>query len=168
MQPQDFHVADQKAGALDGRDHLGRSRDVATRKDAFGDPGAGHIGAGGAADRMQEHDAVIGEQLGTAAEIGLVEVDADMLEHADRYDALERAGDVAIVLQQEARRARKAFLGRARIRRLELFRRERDAGDVGVRYFSEIETKAAPAAADVEHAVAGAALVYISLKYRTP
>ena len=71
---------------------------------------------------MQQHHPVIGEQLGAAAEIGLVESDADMLEHADRYDAVERAGDIAIILQQEARRSRQVFLGRARIRRLELFR----------------------------------------------
>ncbi len=45
----------------------------------------------GAADRVQQHDAVVAEQFGAAPEKGVVEVDADMLEHADRHDAVERA-----------------------------------------------------------------------------
>ena len=35
-----------------------------------------------------------------------------------------------------------------------MFRRQRDAGDVGAGHFGQIEAKAAPARADVEHAVA--------------
>ena len=35
-----------------------------------------------------------------------------------------------------------------------MLRRQRDAGDVGAGHFGQIEAKAAPARADVEHAVA--------------
>ncbi len=40
-------------------------------------------------------------QLGAFAEIGVVVADADMLEHADRDDAVEFLGHVAVVLQAE-------------------------------------------------------------------
>ena len=70
-----------------------------------------------AADRMQQHHAVVGEQLGAFAEEGVVVIDADMLEHADRNDAVERSLHVAIVLQLEARAlGRGPFPPRARWR----------------------------------------------------
>ena len=57
------------------------------------------------------------EQLGALAEEGVVEADADMLEHADRDDAVEAAVDVAIVLQLEVDRCGQAASRRARSRR---------------------------------------------------
>ena len=105
---------------------------------------------------MQHHHAVVGEKLGAAPEKGFVEVDADMFEHAHRHDAIERPGHVAIILEEELRRPRQVFLGRARVRHLQLFGRQRDAGDIGVGHFGEIQAKAAPAGADVEHAIAAA------------
>ena len=47
------------------------------------------------------------------------------------------------------------LLGGAGVRRLQLFGRQRDAGEVGAGHFGQIEAEAAPAGADVEHAVAG-------------
>ncbi len=78
-----------------------------------------------------------------------------MLEHADRHDAIERPGNVAIILEQEFGRMGQVLFGGAGVRHLQLLGRKRDAGDVGAGHFSQIETKAAPAGADVEHAVAG-------------
>ena len=61
---------------------------------------------------------------------------------------------VAIIFQQEFRRSGQVLLGGAGVRRLQLFLRKRDAGDVGAGHFRKIQTKPAPARADVEHAVA--------------
>ena len=74
-----------------------------------------------------------------------------MLEHADRHDAVETAGDVAIILEPEDRILRPAALDRALLRARVLLLRERDAGDVRAGDLGKIERKAAPAAADVEH-----------------
>ena len=62
--------------------------------------------------------------------------------------------DVAIVLQQESRRPAQVLFRGAGVRDLQLFGRQRDAGDVGAGHLGEIEAKPAPARADVEHAVA--------------
>ena len=97
MQPQDFDVADQKARLLDRGDDLGKGGDIAAREDVFRDPWARHIGAGRAADRVQHHDAVVAEKFGAAPEKGFIEVDADMFEHADRHDAVEWAGNIAVI-----------------------------------------------------------------------
>ena len=52
---------------------------------------------------MQQRDAVVGEKLCALAEEGVVKADADMLEHADRHDAVEAALDIAIIHQPEGR-----------------------------------------------------------------
>ena len=94
-------------------------------------------------------------RFGAFAEEGLVKPDADMLEHADRHDAIEVAVDVAIIHQPERRILRAAALERPVLRALELLLRQRDAGDPRAGNFGEIERKAAPAAADIEHRGAG-------------
>ena len=43
---------------------------------------------------------------------GVEMIDPDMLEHSDRHDAIERAGDIAIVLQPEAGVLAESFFGR--------------------------------------------------------
>ena len=101
---------------------------------------------------MQQHHAIIGEQLGASLEKCVVVVDADMLEHADRDDAVERAVDVAIILQHEFCRTRQTSFFRPCIRDLQLLGGEGDAGDIGAYGLCEIDAKAAPAAADVENA----------------
>src|SRR4029077_5273790 len=108
-----------------------------------------------AADRVQERDAVVGEKLCAFAEKNVVEADADMLEHADRHDAVEAAVDVAIILKPEAGIARQAALERPVLGALILLLRQRDAGHLGVGNFREIERQTAPAATDVEHLGAG-------------
>ena len=64
------------------------------------------------------------------------------------------SGNVAVVAEQEfCLPAQVPFAG-AGVRDLQLFGRERDAGDVGAGHLGQIEAKAAPARTDVEHAVA--------------
>ena len=79
--------------------------------------------------------------------------DANMLEHADRDDAVERLRHVAIVLQTEVDLVVQSLFGRALARARVLLLRERDAGDVRAAELGQIERKPAPAAADVEHAL---------------
>ena len=150
VQPQDLDVGDQQAGALDRGQHLRQRRDVAAGEDVLGDPGVGDVRPLRAADRMQQHDAVVGQQLGALAEKGVVEHQADVLEHADRNDAVEFFLQVAIVLHAEIDRAGQVFFSRALAGALPLLSRQRDAGDAGAAEFREIKRKAAPAAADVE------------------
>ena len=49
------------------------------------------------------------EQIAHLAEVGGVVVDADVLEHADRDDAIEAALDLAVVLELEAHGAGEAL-----------------------------------------------------------
>jgi hypothetical protein len=71
---------------------------VATGKYVLRDPGIGDVRPFGAADRMQQHHAVIFEQRGAFAEKSVVEADANMFEHADRHDAIVAIRHVAVVL----------------------------------------------------------------------
>ncbi len=66
-------------------------------------PGAVH-----AADGVQDGNAVVGEQLVHLAEKLAVVLDPDMLEHADRDDPIEAAGQLAIVAQLKAHAIRHA------------------------------------------------------------
>ena len=103
---------------------------------------------------MQHHDPVVAEQLGASLEEGFIKPDADMLEHPDRHDPVERTGNVAVVAEQEFRLMAQLFLPGAGVRDLQLLGRERNAGNIGAGHLGQIEPKAAPARADVEHAVA--------------
>ena len=49
------------------------------------------VGRLGAADGVDQRHAVVGQQVAHLAEVGGVVVDADVLEHADRDDAVEAA-----------------------------------------------------------------------------
>ena len=88
---------------------------------------------------------------GAFAEIGVVEADADVLEHADRDDAVEAAANVAVILEPEAcllgLPALQGSFGRARV----LLLRQRDAGDARLGGLGEVEGEAAPAASDIKH-----------------
>src|SRR3546814_10637373 len=44
VEPQDFDVGYEQAGALDGRQHLGQGRDIAAGEDVSGDPRIGDAG----------------------------------------------------------------------------------------------------------------------------
>ena len=81
-------------------------------------------------------------------------VDADMLEHADRHDAVETLGNVAVVLDLEMHMVVEALGLRALGRDRMLFGRERHAEHLGLEGLGEVEPEPAPARADVEHALA--------------
>ena len=105
---------------------------------------------------MQQHHAVGGEQAADGAEEGGELRQADVLEHADRDDVVELALDLAVVLQAEAHAVGEAGGGGALGGDAVLLLGEGDAGDVGAADAREVERHAAPAAADVEDAGAGA------------
>ena len=69
---------------------------------------------------MQQHDAVLIEQAGTFAKEGVVKADSDMLEHANRDDAIEFLRHVAIILQPEPDLVGQPLLGGARACKPEL------------------------------------------------
>src|SRR5262252_597997 len=106
----------------------------------------------GSSDRMQQHHAVVVEQSVAFAKESVVKADADMFEHTDRDDAIEFLRHVAIVLQAELDLVSQSLFGRARACKRELSLRQRDAGDARTTKLGEIQSKPAPAAADVEHA----------------
>ncbi len=78
-----------------------------------------------------------------------------MLEHADRDDAVEFFRHVAIVLQLEFDLVRQSLFRGTNARARKLLLRQRDAGDARAAQLGEIERKSAPAASDIEHALAG-------------
>ena len=107
------------------------------------------------ADRVQQHDAVLAQQIVHLGEELRVVVDADVLEHADRYDAVELLPYLAVVAQLEAYPVGQPRLARPLVRQLVLLLGQRDAGDIDLLEACEIERELAPAAADVEHLEAG-------------
>jgi hypothetical protein len=123
-------VSVTKTGLFDGRQNFRKRRNVAAREDVFGDPRIGDVRRTAAADRVQQNDAVVGEEFCAFLEEGVVEADADVLEHPDRDDAVEAAPDIAIVDQLKFRAVRLAALHGALLRALMLLARQRDAGDV--------------------------------------
>ena len=86
---------------------------------------------------MQHHHAVVRQKLEAFAEIGVVVIDANMLEHADRDDAVVSLGDVAIILEIESGLVAQTFIDGTRVGNAVLLLRQRDAGDVGARDFGE-------------------------------
>ena len=80
---------------------------------------------------------------------------ADVLDHADRGDGVERlAGELAVVDDAEVGAVRDPGLLGAAARGLDLRRRQRDAGDVDAVALGGVDGERAPAAADVEHVLA--------------
>jgi hypothetical protein len=86
---------------------------------------------------MQNGDAVVGEQVANLAEEGVVVVDPDMLEHADRDDPVKAAGLVAIVLELETDAPAAAGLPSPCLARPKLLARERDAEHLTIRGVGE-------------------------------
>ncbi len=104
---------------------------------------------------MQHHRPVVLEQRRAFLEELVVEAGADMLEHADRDNAVERLRDVAIVDQLELRLVGEAGFGGALVGDAVLLLGEGDAGHGDIRHFREIETEATPAAADIQDLLSG-------------
>ena len=101
VQSQHLEIGDDQPRALDRRQHFGQRRDVAAGEDVFRDP---RIGDDGTLLRPIECSSITPSSASKTrafAEESVVEADADMLEHADRDDAVELALDVAVVDQAE-------------------------------------------------------------------
>src|SRR5215467_1548580 len=99
---------------------------------------------------MQHHDAVVGENAGAFLKERIIEADADMLEHADRDNTVECAGNVTVVERLEGGGALQLAFPGALARDCELLLRKRDAQGPGAADLRGIERKPAPAAADVK------------------
>ena len=104
---------------------------------------------------MQQRHAVIGQQARHFGEELAVVRNADVLEHADRNDAVEAARHCAIVDQLETHPTGKPAFGGALGGESLLFDRQRHAGHIDAGRFRQIHGHAAPAATDVEHPLAG-------------
>ena len=78
-----------------------------------------------------------------------------MLHHADGDDAVVAAGRVPVVLEQDAGAVGEADGPRALVAPADLLLGERDAGDVDPALAGEVAVQRPPAAAHVEHALAG-------------
>ena len=98
---------------------------------------------------MQQRHAVLGQQLLYLVEEGPVLRHADMLEHADRDDAVVTPGFLAVIQQLEAHAVSKAGCRGTALGHPKLLDREGQAGDVDAALLGEIERHAAPAAADI-------------------
>src|SRR5439155_26990004 len=96
--------------------------------------------------------AIIGQKLAAFTEKHIVVADADVLEHADRDDAVEPLLHVAVILHSEIDPAAQTLFACTFGGSPPLLARQRDAGHRRAAELRQIERKAAPAAADVEYA----------------
>jgi hypothetical protein len=103
------------------------------------------------ADRVDHRAAVVGQQAFDRLEIGLEVRRADVLEHADRDDAVEGLVEVAIVGQAELDLVGQARLFGALPGQGQLLGRQGDPGHLGPVVGRQGQGHAAPARADVEH-----------------
>src|SRR2546427_8434046 len=106
LQAQHFDIGDHEAAAFDGRRELRQGRDVAAREDVALYPWIVEVGHIAVADEVQQHHAIVGQQLPALAEEGVVKTRAHMLEHAHRDDAVEGAARVAVVFQADRKSTR--------------------------------------------------------------
>ena len=111
VQAQELEVRHPQARLLDGREHLGQGRRVGAGEDVLAKPRARRARRAHVADGVQEHDAVVVEERVDPGEELRVVADADVLEHADRDDAVEAVLHLAVVLQVEAHAVGEARAG---------------------------------------------------------
>src|SRR5262249_8825971 len=148
-------VRNVEAASLHARHDFRKRRDVATRKYVLVDPRTSGSGPTRSIDRVKDADAVFLEELAAFGE-ELVEVPKpDVLEHADRHDAVEASVETAIVDQAEVDAIGSSALPCPLVRELVLFLRQRHAYDPRIAGFGKIEAEPAPARTDVENLHAG-------------
>ena len=97
---------------------------------------------------MQQEEAVVGEQLAHGLHEGAVVLEAHVLEHSDRDDAVEGVVYLAIVLQPYVHGQITLVL----VRVVDLLLRDGYADHLAAVVFGHVAGRAAPAAADVQHA----------------
>ena len=151
MQAQDLDIGDPQPPPLrDGHDFRQRGT-IAAGEDVFANPRIGRAGPVHAADRVQQRNPVRLQQRIQLVEEHAVLIDADMLEHANRDDAVILAAFLAIVAQMKVHAVGEAGRSGAALRHFELFLRQGQSGHLGAAFAGEIECEPAPARADVEH-----------------
>mmetsp|Transcript_56158 Transcript_56158/g.159858 ORF Transcript_56158/g.159858 Transcript_56158/m.159858 type:complete len:425 (+) Transcript_56158:286-1560(+) len=100
------------------------------------------------ADRVQEHNAIVGETIETLVEIGAIVIPADVLEHTDGIDPIELPFDQPVVLQPVFHvRVREVILGE-----LQLVLRERAPVHVHAILGGQVVRERAVATAYLQHA----------------
>lgn len=109
----------------------------------------------GRRDPVIHRDAVVGQQLADAREIERQVLAADVLEHPDARDAVELAFDLAIILQTNLDPVFEPRGLHAGGREVELVLRQRHAETRRAELLCGAQHERAPAAADVEQALAG-------------
>ena len=155
VEAEDFDVRGDEFLVFDGAEDFGEGGGVAAGEDVAGDPGVGDGGAVAAADGVDERDAVRREEIAEGSEVFGIVGDADMFEHADGDDAVERAGDGAVILKREGDAVGEAGGVRAGAGGFELLGGQRDAGDAGAVILGQRDGHAAPAGADVQYVEIG-------------
>ncbi|EGO95883.1 hypothetical protein APM_1296 [Acidiphilium sp. PM] len=151
MQPQDLNVGAAQAGPFERREHLGQRGRIPAGENVFRQPRAGDVRTIEAADRVQQGNPVrLQAPLHRGKETRIIR-HADMLEHADRHDAVEFAGHRPVVHQFETDAIGEPLrLGAAACLR-ELFLGKGDPGHPRAIVARQGQRHAAPAAADVEN-----------------
>ena len=141
------------------RDHLQRGQ-AAAGEDVGVDEALARlldlVGAVVDHDRLQQHRAVVAQQLRAAAEVGREVLPADGLDHLDRDELVVAALEVAVVLEQDRHAilqpARAHALGREGV----LFAGDRRGRHPAAVVLGRVDGKPAPAGADLQHVVGGA------------
>ena len=137
---------------LDRRHHLGQRRAIAAGEDVFArsrdwcmpGPSLRPMACSSATPSGFRQRATVSKKVAIVA-------DADMLEHADRDDAVERAGRPRGSPAARTHAVGQAFRRGARARFAQLLLRQRDAGHARAVVARQRQRHAAPAAADVQH-----------------
>ena len=153
MTPPNLHVAQHEAARLDGVQHLGGGRDVAAGEDVAADPRIGGGGLGVLADGVDQGHGVWLQKCPHLVEVAPEVTPPDMLEHADGHDAIVLPPVVAVVLQPKLDAIRQAPPRRFRGGGVALLLGEGEAHHLDAGVLGEVHGDAAPAAADVQHAL---------------
>ena len=134
----------------------GHGRQQAAREDVLLDPVRAAplrlVGDIGKADRLEAHPRARFERAIAGREERLEVLGADRLEHLDRDDRVVLAAYVAVVAQLDPSAVAQARFGDALGGELVLRSRDGDRGHVAAQLAGGVQGKAAPAAADLEHA----------------
>jgi hypothetical protein len=100
---------------------------------------------------VQERNAVLGEKRCDLTEIRIVMSASDVLEHAHRNDAVERALCAAIIFERELHLRGESLRLGARTRQRKLRRGQGYAAHAHAARARQVERKSAPAATDVQN-----------------
>ena len=142
---EDLQILHQEAGLFGCRQHLGEGGNVAARKNVLFDEGLVQKRRLGASDRVEQHHAVLAlQQRRGLCEEGGIAPPADMLEHADRHDPVERPVDAPIVREAKVDAPVEALFLRAALGDRELLLRERDPGDADAGRFAPDRARGRP------------------------